>query len=924
MATDDLASRLGDLIERAGGRAAEDPFGNPILSVALALARQMDAGELDEAAVAALVALLRDAAFRDRAGRLATYVGGTETAASERALAIVAQTMVRPDPADSPIPWARFRAEVERTRYAAVFTAHPTFSLPRAVADNLAAVACGAARAAFASHRPERPTLAEEFAWATAAIGNGRDALDRLNAALLACARAHWPDRWTTLLPRPLVLSSWVGYDTDGRTDIGWWDTLRLRLDMKRLQLERLNAQLAPLPEAEPLAGAVAGAIAAVRAQIEACPDAPDPARLSVFAHALVDRRDEALTSPEPLLPRFAQAIDTADERTRLELCVARAGLVAHGLSLAHTHVRLNSAQLHNVVRQRLGITDPPDDPAHRRALLAKINAALDAVAPVAVDFGALLGEQASAARLMMTVAQILKHVDAVTPIRFLIAETETGYTLLAALWLARLFGVADQIEISPLFETAEALENGAHVLEEALRSPHYRTYLQRVGRLALQFGYSDSGRYVGQLAASYLIERLRLKIADTLSRFAIAGVEVILFDTHGESIGRGGHPSSLADRLKYLSPTASRQALNRASLTVREESAFQGGDGYLLFGMPELALATIARIAEHSFHAAAGPIEDPVYAEPDFAADFFATIRAGMAGLVDDPGYGALLGAFGPNLVDATGSRPAARQTEGMGEAIIRHPRDLRAIPNNAILQQLGWCANTLHGLGAAAARHPEAFPTMRTQSRRFHRALELPRHALAHSDRDVLRAVIGTLDPGTWLDRAAHTQRAGRREALVAVARALERLGLWSAAQATFRRVQADHLALQAAWPDAPAMATREKLLHALRLALIHRIWLLATEIPEFSPRHGVTHPVLVAAILRLEIPAALAALAEIFPEAPDWAGDFDYAEPHAPRGSQGYAREHAAIFAPMGRLFDLVREIAAAITHEVGAFG
>ena len=118
----------------------------------------------------------------------------------------------------------------------------------------------------------------------------------------------------------------------------------------------------------------------------------------------------------------------------------------------------------------------------------------------------------------MMTIAQIIKHVDGSMPVRFLIAETETGYTLLAALWLARLFGIERHIEISPLFETADALEHGATVLEEALRSPHYRAYLQATGRLALQFGYSDSGRYVGQLAASYLIERLRLKIGQTLA----------------------------------------------------------------------------------------------------------------------------------------------------------------------------------------------------------------------------------------------------------------------------------------------------------------------------------------------------------------------------------------------------------------------
>ncbi len=351
-----------------------------------------------------------------------------------------------------------------------------------------------------------------------------------------------------------------------------------------------------------------------------------------------------------------------------------------------------------------------------------------------------------------------------------------------------------------------------------------------------------------------------------------MSDVEIVLFDTHGESIGRGAHPGSLADRLKYLSPTASRQALSRANLPVREESSFQGGDGYQLFATRALALATVARIAEHAFHPAAGPIEDPIYAEPDFAADFFATVRSGMEALVEDPGYTALLGAFGPALIDSTGSRPAARQSVGAAQAVsIRHPRELRAIPNNAILQQLGWCANTLQGIGSAAARHPELFAQMSVESRRFRRALDLPRHALAHSDLEVLRALVGTLDPGSWLDRAARTRRAGRRQALVAVARALERLDLWAQVQAMFRRVQADHLALRAAWPDAPRMKPREVLLHALRLAVIQRVWLLATEIPEFSPRHGVTRHGLESALLRLEVPAALELLAEIFPRAP-----------------------------------------------------
>ncbi len=920
-----LAQDLLALTAQMRERHDEDPFGNPVLTVALAISRRIDRGELAEADIEALVRHLRDTAFHDRAGRLAGYVGGTDPAATAAAFATLAARLVRPDPADSPVPLATFRALVERPRFAAVFTAHPTFALPEAVGHALAETASGRPPPdSFATHRGAGITLEAEFTRAVAAITHGRDALDRLTEAVLTAARDTWPGRWTEMLPAPVILASWVGYDTDGRTDIGWWDTLRLRLRMKRLQLARVQAQAAVVPDGAAAAERAASAVAAVETALAACPVTAEPRQIAAFAHALVDTRDAALPAPEPLDALLVAAIARAPAADKMALAVARAGLRSHGLSLAHTHVRLNSTQLHNVVRQRLGLADPPEDASRRRALLGAINAALDDVRPIPVDFGGLLAEGASAARLMMTVAQIVKHIDAATPVRFLIAETESGYTLLAALWLARLFGIERHIEISPLFETADALEHGARVLEEALRSPHWRAYLRATGRMALQFGYSDSGRYVGPLAATYLIERLRLKAAEALARHGLTGIEIVLFDTHGESVGRGAHPGSLAARLDYLSPPMTRRALAKAGIAVREESAFQGGDGYLLFGTPELAQASVARIAEHAF-APPPTADDPIYDEPDFSADFFAACRAGMAELVEDAGYAGLLGAFGPALLDPSGSRPAARQTDGMGgAAVIRHPRELRAIPNNAILHQIGWLANTLQGLGSAAARHPETYAELAASSPRFRLALDLPAHALAHADLDVLRAVVDTLDPGMWLDRAAHARLPGRRQALVAVARALERLDLWAQAQAMFRRIQADHVALRAAWPDAPRMAVRELLLHALRLALIHRLWLLATAIPDFSPRHGVTRAALEARILRLDIPPALKLLAEVFPTAPDPAADLDYAEPRAPHMSAAYAREHAEIFQPIDRLFAIVREISTAIIHEVGALG
>ncbi len=914
------AAELLALVGRTRARAADDPFGNPILSAALAISRRLDDGLLTEAGLAAVIATVRDQSMLTRAERLGTYVGGTDPAASATALQRLADELI----AQAGPRLQETRARLERARYACVFTAHPTFAADPAVYDAVAALASGRAGGpAIASHRPTKPTLEQEFDAATAALQRGRDALDQLCGALLDAARDRWAEGWLNLYPAPIVLASWVGLDTDGRTDIGWWDSLRFRLRMKRQGLARLQAQIAGIPTATTLDHRVGQALETVDAQIALAPSAPTPDAVEPFARALITGRDRALLSPEPLLPLFAAAIADATPDDRRRLCIARAGMVGHGLSIAHAHVRLNAAQVHNAARLRLGLADPPDDRSRRRTLLAAIDDALGRTVAQPVDFGAMLGEQASAVRLMMLVAQITKHVDRHTPVRFLIAETRTGFTLLAALWLARLCGCERSIEISPLFETPDALEEGVRILEEALRSPHYRNYLRGMGRLCLQFGYSDSGRFLGQIAASYLVERLKLRLTETMTRHGLGDIEIVLFDTHGESIGRGAHPGTLADRLLYLSPTAARSTLAEAGLRVREESSFQGGDGYLLFGTPELALATVARVAEHALKPTV-TAPDPIYREPDFAAGFFATIQGELDQLLEDPGYAALLGAFGPALLDPTGSRPSARQSDSGGPATIRHPRELRAILNNAILQQLGWCANTVHGIGAAAARDPELFTELRLSSPRFRRALDFAEYAASVSDLDVLRATVSLLDPGSWLDRAAHAQIAGRADQLADIAAALGEMRLWEPMQLTVRRAQADQLRLRGAWPDLPRMGDRAALLHALRLALIGRIWLLATAIPDFSPRFGATPEAIRTRLLRLDVPAALEILGDIFPRDPGGGADHDYGEPPGPTAHLSYESEHETIFHPIARLFALTREITAALSHEIGAFG
>ncbi|HEX8416292.1 MAG TPA: phosphoenolpyruvate carboxylase, partial [Methylobacterium sp.] len=938
-----LEDDLVRLIEESREQASEDPFRNPVLAVTLAITRRLDRGEIGEDDLDGLFTRLRAHALAERAQRLRGYVGldrGVEPDMAMPARLIAAIPRGVGD-------FETFRDLVGRTGFAVVFTAHPTFGMPKAVAGLIAQAASEpseAARlplvekAAALSTRPDpKISLDDEFDQACIAANHGRVALDAFNAALLDAARDRWPDRWTELVPRPFAIASWVGCDTDGRTDIGWWDTLRYRIESKRMQLDRVMRHLPDVPATRVVRELTGGALAAVNRQLAVAPrlgTQPSLEAVHRFALALIIERERAQTDAGAILAGLAGAIAAAEsDADRRAIAVLRSGIAAHGLSNALPHFRLNASQIHNAVRRVIDLDGEPTDAAHRRSHLSTIHALLNDVQPVAVDFGALAAERASAARLMMTITQILKHVDGTHPVRFLIAETETGYTLLAALWLARHYGIGDKVEITPLFETASALEQGIRVLDDALRNPHWRAYLKRIGRLTVQFGYSDSGRYVGQLAASFWIERLRLRLSELLTQNDLAGVELAIFDTHGESIGRGAHPTSLRDRLAYLAPEDARRRNRASGVKVRLESSFQGSDGYLMFGSPALAGASIERIAEHVFAldvadedafadyvlsdaGSADETDDPIYAEADFATEFFTIVRQDMEALVDDPGYAALLGTFGPSLIDRTGSRPVARQSDSGGPAMITHPRQMRAIPNNAILHQLGYLANSLHGMGRAAGRAPDLFRDMRRDSVRFSRAFRMVQHAASVGDLDVLRAYIDTLDPAVWLERARRTQRDARREELVVIATALDRLRLAPDLRRLFGRLTCDWLSLQAAAPDLGKMSVRLTLLHAIRLALIHRIWFLAVHIPGFRPQAGVTREQLIERFLRLDIDGCLTLLEDIFPVTPDPTLGLNFGEPAGPRDVGTYEAEHRELFEPIRRCFTRVRELSGMI--------
>jgi phosphoenolpyruvate carboxylase len=175
---------------------------------------------------------------------------------------------------------------------------------------------------------------------------------------------------------------------------------------------------------------------------------------------------------------------------------------------------------------------------------------------PLRSNFAALAIENSTAIRQFLAMAQILGHIDADAPIRMLVAECEQPTTVLAALYFAKLFGIDDKVDVSPLFETESALEHGGRFLDALLAEPAYRDYAKARGRVSIQTGFSDAGRFVGQIPAALAIERLQGRLSEAMAANGLTDVAALIFNTHGESMGRGAHPDSFADRLAWpLSP---------------------------------------------------------------------------------------------------------------------------------------------------------------------------------------------------------------------------------------------------------------------------------------------------------------------------------------------------------------------------------
>lgn len=921
-----------DVLRTEAGRIADDPMTNSVFALAQRLFRGLERGE---AGIGDLAQLARDVdleLIEARATRFRDQHAGADPKQAwspvQAALGTLAAT-----------GFESFRKAIETPAGGIVFTAHPTFALSRPVRD---AFARHAARPSQASREALRKLLKQDSrAWnasirlegeheeVQAALAHAAAAQRIYAGHVIAAARAAFPDRWREVRPALPTLASWVGYDLDGRTDIHWSQSLTFRLQEKSVQLGRYAEALNALPATaglSALAGRVERASVLAREHAEVfARDLTEAPGLVAAANALTQDHPDRLVDAGLIISRLTEAMEGANDALAARLMTLRAEVEALQLGTARIHLRVNAAQVRTVLARDLGLET--EDRELGRLALAELAEKARKSKPVKVNFADLYFEQSTARRQFMMCAQILKHIDAGSVIRFLIAESENPATVMGALYLARQYGVADKLDISPLFETPEALETGGRFIERLLDEPEFMAYVTQRGYLSVQLGFSDAGRFIGQVAADMAIERIHNLIARALAARG-ANVSLLIFNTHGESMGRGAWPGSFAQRFDHVLSPWTRGGARTRHLELMHEVSFQGGDGFLHFATPVLAETTLAAWCTHALSVPADASDDPFYTRTDLVWDFYRSLRWWHERFFDNPDYARLLGNFAAGLVVKAGSRQKKRTGGPAG------PRALRAISHNATLQQLGIPANTAAGIGSSLQRENDRLVQLINNSPRMRGLILLASRARDLTSLPALRGYASVFDPSVWvaLARMARPERAAAYRAAYYVLRTDEMTAsihrIANILSIDLRRF--DRLTAQL--DDAPSVEARHEgrlhlhVLHAVRQALMMEALSLAGRVPRISERHDASTRDIIRLVADMRIGEAVNLLGVIFPLArADEAPMTALTESGSGAGQgYGYDRIHREIITPLEEIDQTLHTISLAIMHPYGAFG
>ena len=285
---------------------------------------------------------------------------------------------------------------------------------------------------------------------------------------------------------------------------------------------------------------------------------------------------------------------------------------------------------------------------------------------------------------------------------RYVVSFTRSADDIAAVYELAGYAGGrVPQLDVVPLFESAEDLANAPGVLSGMLALPPVAARLAATGRrLEAMLGYSDSAKELGPASATLRLYQTQA----TLAQWAADNdIRLTLFHGRGGALGRGGGPAGRA-------VLAQAPGSVNGSFKVTE----QGEVIFARYGQPAIAKRHLEQVSSAVLLASSTFISERTVVAASTYRDTAARIddaaRTAFRALVESDGFAAWfarispLGEIGGLRI---GSRPAKRGlgAASSGAAPALDLADLRAIPwvfawSQTRLNLPGW-----YGLGSGLA---------------------------------------------------------------------------------------------------------------------------------------------------------------------------------------------------------------------------
>ncbi len=286
---------------------------------------------------------------------------------------------------------------------------------------------------------------------------------------------------------------------------------------------------------------------------------------------------------------------------------------------------------------------------------------------------------------------------------RYIISNAEDIWSVLFVFALARWSQDTEEpsLDIVPLFESVEGMDQAAAIMRTLFEEPVYRAHLQRRGdRQVLMLGFSDGTKDGGYLKANWSIHETKVALTKASRE---AGVEAVFFD------GRGGPPARGGGRTNrfYASqgPDIDSHAL---------ELTIQGQVITSLYGTSALFTRNVAELIQAGIGGGAHGIIRPEVAGQTISSKDQEVLEAmsthayeAYVALKNDPLFVPYLEKMSTLRFYSrvnVGSRPVSR-----GSSDQLDLEDLRAIPFVGAWSQLKQNVPGYYGLGSALKRLDE-----------------------------------------------------------------------------------------------------------------------------------------------------------------------------------------------------------------------